>query len=186
MKYWYDTEFCEDGSTIEPISIGIVADDGREYYAVFRDTNWESVAGREWLVRNVVPFLPQLTLDHVCPTEPLDRDRQAAHHLGINLDDPAVKPRQQIADEVRDFLLVGGMVELWGYYSSYDHILLSQLWGQMIDRPTGIPMWTNDIQQVAASRGLDNSLPKQVGNAHNALDDARWTRDAWAYLHHLS
>ena len=34
MKYFYDTEFIEDGSTIELISIGVVAEDGREYYAV--------------------------------------------------------------------------------------------------------------------------------------------------------
>jgi len=34
MRYWYDTEFIEDGSTIDLISIGIVAEDGREYYAI--------------------------------------------------------------------------------------------------------------------------------------------------------
>lgn len=35
--YCYDTEFLEDGSTIELISIGIVCEDGREYYAVNSD-----------------------------------------------------------------------------------------------------------------------------------------------------
>ena len=34
MRYFYDTEFLEDGETIDLISIGIVAEDGREYYAV--------------------------------------------------------------------------------------------------------------------------------------------------------
>lgn len=34
-----------------------------------------------------------------------------------------------------------------------------------------------------AELGLADSLPAQTGTAHNALDDARWTRDAWAYLH---
>ena len=33
MKYFYDTEFLEDGHTFDLISIGIVAEDGREYYA---------------------------------------------------------------------------------------------------------------------------------------------------------
>ncbi len=32
MRYWYDTEFIEDGKTIDLISIGIVAEDGRELY----------------------------------------------------------------------------------------------------------------------------------------------------------
>jgi hypothetical protein len=33
MRYWLDTEFIEDGHTIDLISIGIVAEDGRELYA---------------------------------------------------------------------------------------------------------------------------------------------------------
>ena len=33
MKYFYDTEFIDDGHTINLISIGIVAEDGHEYYA---------------------------------------------------------------------------------------------------------------------------------------------------------
>ena len=37
MRFFYDTEFIEDGETIELISIGIVGDDGREYYAVSTD-----------------------------------------------------------------------------------------------------------------------------------------------------
>ena len=34
VKYFFDTEFYEDGKTIDLISIGIVAEDGREFYAV--------------------------------------------------------------------------------------------------------------------------------------------------------
>lgn len=34
MRYFYDTEFIDDGRTIELISIGMVSEDGREYYAV--------------------------------------------------------------------------------------------------------------------------------------------------------
>ena len=33
MRYWFDTEFIEDGKTIDLLSIGIVSDDGRAYYA---------------------------------------------------------------------------------------------------------------------------------------------------------
>jgi len=34
MKYFYDTEFIDNGHTIELISIGVAAEDGREYYAI--------------------------------------------------------------------------------------------------------------------------------------------------------
>ena len=33
MKIWFDTEFIEDGKTIDLISIGMVREDGRTYYA---------------------------------------------------------------------------------------------------------------------------------------------------------
>lgn len=32
-RYFYDTEFIEDGKTIDLISIGVVCEDGREFYA---------------------------------------------------------------------------------------------------------------------------------------------------------
>lgn len=156
MKYWYDTEFLDNGRTIDLISIGIVAEDGREYYAVNNDAPWGRIREHAWLMANVVP--------HLGP-------------LGQWL------PRDTIRDEVRDFFLrPNEPVELWGYYPSYDHVVLAQLWGPMSSLPKGIPMWTNDIQQVAYHLGLDACLPAQTGNAHNALDDARWTREAWAYL----
>ncbi len=34
MKIFYDAEFIEDGVTIDLISIAMVAEDGRELYAV--------------------------------------------------------------------------------------------------------------------------------------------------------
>ena len=33
MRIWFDTEFIEDGRTIDLLSIGMVRDDGLEYYA---------------------------------------------------------------------------------------------------------------------------------------------------------
>lgn len=164
-RYFYDFEFLEDGVTIELISVGIVCDDGREYYAVNMEMPVERIMKRRWLMDNVWPHLP------------------LAGDGRLNMSEPEVKPRKVIAGEVRDFLLrPNEAIELWGYYASYDHVLMSQLWGPMIHRPAGIPMWTNDVQQVAYTLGLDHCLPAQVGAAHNALDDARWTYEAWKYL----
>lgn len=39
MKYFFDTEFIEDGKTIELLSIGIVSEDGREFYAESLDAD---------------------------------------------------------------------------------------------------------------------------------------------------
>ena len=54
MKYFYDTEFLEDGKTIDFISIGIVAEDGRTLYRVSNEFDTRRVARHDWLMRNVL------------------------------------------------------------------------------------------------------------------------------------
>lgn len=57
---------------------------------------------------------------------------------------------------------------------AYDHVGLCQLWGRMIDLATGLPMFTNDIQQEARRLGVTwDELPPQPDGHHNALADAR-------------
>jgi hypothetical protein len=56
VRYFYDTEFIEDGSTIDLISIGVVAEDGREYYAVSSEFNPERAGS--WVRTHVLPKLP--------------------------------------------------------------------------------------------------------------------------------
>jgi hypothetical protein len=57
MKYFLDTEFIESGPyySIALLSIGIVAEDGREFYAVNREADRNRASG--WVQENVLPFL---------------------------------------------------------------------------------------------------------------------------------
>ena len=68
MRYFYDTEFIDNGRIIDLISIGVVADDGREFYAVSTEFDPES-AGR-WVRTHVLPKLPS-------PSSQLWRSRRA-------------------------------------------------------------------------------------------------------------
>ncbi|MGW5173134.1 3'-5' exoribonuclease domain-containing protein [Streptomyces sp. NPDC004082] len=174
----YDWEFLEDGRTIEPISIGIVADDGREYYAVnalLASPGWKGrrlrrrIRKHKWLMGNVIPHLPKPSGDW---------NLHMPKSWLFNYRDPAVKSIDRIADEVTDFIRASGSdVELWANYGAYDHVCLAQLWGRMIDLPEGIPMFTNDIQQEARRQGLSwDDLPKQESGEHNVLADARHNR----------
>lgn len=180
----YDWEFLEDGQTIEPISIGMKADDGREYYAVNRllaERSWcgwrfrRRIRKNKWLMDNVVPNLPQPHGDWIL--------NMPGSWL-FNYHDPAVKPVRRIADEVTDFIRAAGPgVELWADYGAYDHVCLAHMWGRMADLPEGVPMFTHDVQQEAARQGFTwDDLPKQEGRAHNALDDARHTQTIRRWL----
>ena len=171
----YDLEFLEDGRTIELISIALVCDDGREYYAVNSDAPWERIREHSWLMENVWPHLPL-----VGHKSGLKYAGGGEHKVGLTspgtLDrrDSRVKPHWVIANEVRDFIQATPDVELWANYGAYDHVALAQLWGPMIALPAGVPMFTNDIQQEARRLGVPwNELPKQENAEHNALADAR-------------
>lgn len=173
--YCYDTEFLEDGRTIELISIGIVCEDGREYYAVNSDADWDRIKKDDWLMDNVVRHLPTHRGGEVEKRTGFG-DKGFAWG-GIHMKDIRVKPKWVIANEVREFLLAGPDPELWAYYAAYDHVALAQLWGKLISLPKGLPMWTHDLMQEMDRGGFDSSLVPQPSNAHNALADARWNLD---------
>jgi 3' exoribonuclease, RNase T-like len=55
MRFWFDTEFIEDGKTIDLISIGIVGEDGREFYAECAECDHSRAS--QWVKDNVIVHL---------------------------------------------------------------------------------------------------------------------------------
>lgn len=165
MKIFYDTEFIEDGKTIDLVSIGMVAEDGRELYAISSEFDVRKLQANDWLAENVWPSLPSFKHGEGirCACPPLGH---------LDLDDPAVRTRAQIARAVAGFIQETPDVELWAWYAAYDHVALCQLFGRMIDLAAGIPMWTNDLRQECQRLG-DPRMPEQSEGEHNALADAR-------------
>lgn len=164
MRYYHDWEFFEDGHTIEPISLGMVCEDGRELYLVNSSLNLDRFKDFPWLIHNVLPYLPVIG-DYETAEWHWDSDHADFEHL---------MERKHWGETIRQFLT--GSVELWGYFSAYDHIALAQCFGRMIDLPSNIPMWTNDIQQFATEHGLSAREVGPVnGSEHHALADAGWT-----------
>lgn len=163
-QYCYDTEFLEDGSTVELISIGIVSATGRVYYAVNEEMPIKRIRRHPWLMANVVPGLPKPAGDW---NNHMPRDWL------FDYGNRAVKKRDRIAAEVAQFLLAEDAPELWANYGAYDHVVLSQLWGPMSAHPDGIPMYTNEIQQELTRAPQGFEAPVQTVGVHNALEDAR-------------
>lgn len=175
MKIYYDTEFLEDGRTIDLISIGMVTADGREYYAVNSKMPVWKIRRHPWLMENVVPALPMRAdggRNHAPVRDDLDL---------VDFRHPSMKKPGLIAADVKDFILSTPDVELWAWYGSYDHVALAQLFGRMIDLPDGVPMWTNDLRQEVHRLG-NPQMPVQQAGQHNALADARYNRVMGGYL----
>ena len=180
MRYWYDTEFIENGKTIDLISIGIRAEDGREYYAINQDCQFGEAS--EWVKENVIAHLPP---------------RFSIDVLGVRTAHPNYKSKRTIREELLAFVgdkekgwtaftkEMDTKPEFWGYYSAYDHVALCQLFGTMMDLPKGWPMYTRDIKQWCDYLG-NPALPEQGKDEHHALADARWNKVAWEFLQNLT
>lgn len=150
-------------------AIGLVRDDGAEYYAVSSEFDVKAVLAHPWLRDHVMGYLPAVEI--------------GMGVLSFDLTHPDVKPRAQIRDEVAAFILSAPDPQLWAYYSAYDHVVLAQLFGRMVDMPRGIPMWTADLKQRMRNLGVTgDQLPKQTANEHHALFDARHDRDIAVFL----
>ena len=153
-RYFFDTEFIERGSEypITLLSIGIVAQDGREFYA--ENVLADHRTANDWVKQNVIVHLFK---DPACIMKPREI---AAGILGfVGTDKP----------------------EFWGYYCDYDWVVMCQLFGTMMDLPKGWPMYCRDLKQVLDENGNPRIAKQGVGE-HNALADARWNKSVWEFL----
>lgn len=155
MRYFYDTEFIEDGTTIDLVSIGVVDEHGREFYAVSTEFNPDKAG--QWVREHVLDKLPS-------PADPAWCDRATIRSRLL---------RFLSRDRER--------VELWAWFAAYDHVALAQLWGDMPALPRELPRFTRELRQRWEDVGKP-ALPPPPSDAHDALADARHNLVRWRVI----
>lgn len=154
MKYFIDTEFIEGFHKplfgkrrhfIDLISIGIVREDGAEYYAVSNEYNYNDAD--QWVKDNVILSAYKNSVSGDLRNT-LDANN---FHKRIG------KSNKAIAIKVLEFFgcyrdqlfwRAPENIEVYGYYADYDWVLFCSLFGRMIDLPKGFPMYCRDLKQV--------------------------------------
>lgn len=212
MKYFIDTEFIEGFHKplfgkrrhfIDLISIGIVSEDGREYYAISNEYRYKDAD--KWVQDNVI--LP-MYIDRVHGDA---RNRWDVH----NFHHAFGKSNEQIANDIQSFCLdyqskdngdgsititIPGSPEFYAYYADYDWVVFCSLFGRMIDLPKEFPMYCKDLKQIQDEKALSyrytedmyndeklkaikkfKNYPPQE-NEHSAIDDARWNKKLYYFL----
>jgi hypothetical protein len=65
-------------------------------------------------------------------------------------------------------------------------VVYAQLWGKMIDLPTGLPMHTNELKTLLNDRlprvQDRDGFPEQADGAHDALADARHVKVRYDWI----
>lgn len=102
-RIWFDTEFIEDGTTIDLISIGLVRADGATYYA--ESDQWIPGKASQWVKDNVIVHLRGGTA--IKP-----RDVIAREIVGFAGDDPEFWAYYADYDWVALCQLYGTMMQL--------------------------------------------------------------------------
>jgi hypothetical protein len=156
MRIFLDTEFIEDGRTIDLISIALVQGD-RELYLV--SSEFDETKANDFVREHVLPKIegePRHTREFIAQSVLL--------FCGYGLEE-------------------GQQAEIWGYYADYDWVALCQLYGRMVDLPAPFPYFCLDLKQKCFEKG-NPSLPGIV-DEHHCLTDARWNQMVYRYLDEL-
>lgn len=174
-RYFLDTEFIESPGSIQLISIGIVASDGREYYAVSSEYNYDDAD--DWVKENVLADVNKYLMNKSLKYNPLyntpvDRVNK---YWGT--------AKHQIRNEILAFIGDDKKPRFYGYYCDYDWVVFCWIFGKMIDLPKNFPHYCRDLKQYSDTLGLPSTMSPAHGEGqHNALDDARWNFEFFKVL----
>lgn len=196
MKYFFDTEFIEHAAGLELLSIGIVAEDGRTFYA--ENTAVDRRLADDWVQENVISLLDKISGQ----TETFNKEGKSQFTMTGDY--------TEIKQAILNFLAGDMSPQFYAYYADYDWVVFCKIFGRMIELPSHFPMYCRDLKQM-----LDESIegftsndffeyfhikeefvtfdmklkavkespiyPTQ-DNAHNALDDALWNFELYKMI----
>jgi len=196
MRYFIDTEFLEGTQktffgktkpTIDLISIGMVDENGREFYAISKDFNlketwnrWQQRTGEGdrnnieprlyWIRENVLKSIWKDLKNPVQDIEDAEYDKFNYRSMKYYIKKYG-KTNKQIAKEVKDFCYKGcnwnypnkeNEIEFYAYFADYNWVAFCWLFGNMMNLPNGFPMYCKDLKQMLDA-GYMNQEDKYEG-----------------------
>ena len=172
MRVFFDTEFTGlvQGTTL--ISIGLVSEDGRTFYAEFNDYDTSKID--DWLRESVINHLRFIGEAKSTPKVDFEHHAMKAH-------------RAVVAEDLSIWLSQFDRVEIWSDCLAYDWVLFCQLYGGAMNIPKNIYYIPFDISTLMLANGVDPDINREEyagidGNKHNALHDAKVIRACYLKL----
>jgi len=177
MNYFLDTEFIEDGTILDLISLAIVSEDDRELYVL--NSGARLMRADNWVKQHVLQYLPGVSInenkDIVC-------DNKYCNPLHNWM------PMHKIMLAVIKFIGDDQTPVFWVDYGAYDWVAFVRCFGRLIDLPKNFPMYFRDFQMlldicgrpgIPTGLGLCSELNSTI---HIALDDAKDLKKLHTYI----
>ncbi len=180
VKLFFDTEFTGLHKDTTLVSIGIVSEDGKKFYAEFTDFDWEPVLKDKWLLDNVVNKLHYRKRGS-------EKTYMPDYHIGT---------KASISEMLENWLKQFDEVQFVSDVCHYDFVLLIDLFGGAFDLPKNVSSACHDINQdIAKHYGISEReafdknredivselCGRQIeGEKHNSLYDAEVIKAIYA------
>jgi hypothetical protein len=172
MKHFLDTEFIESAAGIQLVSIGIVREDGKKFYA--ESCTFDERLADRWVKENVIAKLKF----YGQPDEAINTCVEIDDKNGPGVITEVFGTEAYIKERLLDWFFGGSDPEFYAYFADYDWVLFCRIFGRMIDLPKNFPMFCMDLKQKMVHCGLSKEWKQKVcpdpEGEHNALVDAEW------------
>ena len=179
MKIFFDTEFTELSKNGQLISIGMISEDNKEFYAELNDI--ESTKVSEWIKENVLDNT--INYGTLIPKEILDDETNYV-----------VGSKEDIKIALEEYLDQFEEVELISDVCHYDMVYLIDIFGTAFDLPKNVNPACHDINQDIANyeniteiEAFDRNREDFIftyntevdGVKHNSLYDAKVIKEIY-------
>jgi len=182
-KIFFDTEFTGLHQNTTLISIGLISDCGKTFYAELNDYDKSQVD--EWLQNNVIDKLimsePRIGEDEYYKAarandNPIGNDLYNSYSVQLRGNMETIK------NELERWLNQFDQVEIWSDCLAYDWVLFNQIFGHAFNIPKNIYYIPFDICTLFKMKGIDPDISREKYGCgehysempkHNALWDAR-------------
>ena len=161
-KIFFDTEFTGLHQNTTLISIGLVSECGKTFYAELTDYNKNQVD--DWIKDNVISNLI------------LTKKNNSFYLNSCRL----LGNRKELKEALSKWFEQFGQVEIWSDCLSYDWVLFNEIWGHAFNIPKNIYYIPFDICTLFKDKGIDPDISREEfanmddkGEKHNALWDAK-------------
>lgn len=162
IKVFFDCEFTGGHKNTNLISIGLVSEDNKTFYAEFLDYDTDQL--NDWLRENV---LANLYGERLIPSEDLYNYR-------------VIGNKEMIASHLTTWLAQFDRVEMWSDVLHYDWVLFCDLFGNDFTIPPNVDYIPFDIATLFKIKNIDPDISREnfvgitdVSSKHNALWDAK-------------
>lgn len=163
-KIFLDSEFTSLRQDTTLISIGLISENGKSFYAEFNDYNQDLIDSDPWLIENVINNLLYNT-----------------EYFKSVADKVIYGNTIQVRIALKEWLRQFDQIEIWSDCLAYDWVLFNDLFGRYYGSlPKNVSYIPFDICTLMKIKGIDPDINREefinnsvIGKKHNSLYDAR-------------